>query len=482
MRLAITPANRRWWVLATMVGALSMLMLDTTVVSVALPTIEHDLGVSQTGVQWIVNAYLLAFAALVAVGGRLADLIGAERTFRAGAGIFIAASAACGVAPSAAVLVAARAVQGAGAAMMAPATSAIIMNAFGPSERGRAMGIYSGVSMIFLALGPLIGGTLTDLVSWRAVFFVNLPIGMLMLALARVTLPRPSAARSLAGMDWFGTALLVGSLGALVLGLMQGSSWGWESSAVVGLLGVGVVLLPPFVWWERRHPRPLVDLSLLGEGSFATVGAVLASVQFALTGVTIFGAIWVQGALGYEPITAGLSLLPLTLSLLICAPLAGRLYDRIGARIPLTAGSLLVAGGLASLAAVLADRRYELIVPGYVAIGIGLGLTISPGSTDAIATAPPPLRGAASGLVQTLRQVGGTVGIAVLGAIVAHVLADGGASRAVVQSAAVADAYWVAAMLMLAAAIGAAALIRPQARASADPAPAGAAVAAEAPV
>ena len=475
MRPAITQTNRRWWVLATMTGALSMLMLDTTVVSVALPTIEHDLGVSQTGVQWIVNGYLLALAALVAVGGRLADLLGAERTFRIGATVFIAASAACGVAPSQAVLVAARAVQGAGAALMAPATSAILMNTFGPSERGRAMGIFSGVSMIFLALGPLIGGTLTDVVSWRAVFYVNLPVGLVMLALARVTLPRRAAGWSVAGMDWPGTAMLVGSLCALVLALMQGASWGWESRDVVGLFAVAAALLAPFVWWERRCSHPVVDLSLLGEGSFAMIGAVLASVQFALSGVTIFGAIWVQSVLGYEPITAGLSLLPLTLSLLVCAPLAGRLYDRIGARVPLTAGSLLVAAGLASLASVLPDQRYELIVPGYVAIGIGLALTISPGSTDAIATASPPRRGAASGLVQTLRQVGGTVGIAVLGAIITHVLTKSGASRAAVQSAAVADAYWVAVGLMLLAAIGAAVLIGPRARAAATPAPAAAA-------
>src|SRR5262245_25283559 len=344
MRLAVTPDNRRWWVLATMTGALSMLMLDTTVVSVALPTIAHDLGLSQTGVQWIVNAYLLALAALVAVGGRLADLLGAERTFRVGAVVFLAASAACGIAPSEAAIIVARAVQGAGAALMAPASSAIVVSMFGPSERGRAMGIFSGVSMIFLALGPLIGGVLTDVVSWRAVFYVNLPVGLVMLALARVTLPRQTAARSLAGMDWPGTAMLVGSLGALVLALMQGPSWGWQSRPIVGLFATAAALLPLFVWWERRHPHPVVDLSLLGEGSFAIVGAVLASVQFALAGVSIFGAIWVQSVLGYAPIKAGLSLLPLTLSLLVCAPLAGRLYDRIGARVPLTAGSLLVAG------------------------------------------------------------------------------------------------------------------------------------------
>src|SRR5262245_21700643 len=290
MRLAVTPDNRRWWVLATMTGALSMLLLDTTVVSVALPTIARDLGLSQTGLEWIVNAYLLALAALVAVGGRLADLLGAERTFRIGAWVFLAGSAACGIAPSEAAIIAARAVQGAGAALMAPASSAIVIGAFAPKERGRAMGIFSGVSMIFLALGPLIGGVLTDVVSWRAVFYVNLPVGLVMLALARVTLRRPTAGRSLAGMDWPGTVMLVGSLGALVLALMQGASWGWDSRAVVGLLAVAAGILTAFVWWERRHPRPVVELSLLGERSFASVGAVLASVQFALAGVTIFGA------------------------------------------------------------------------------------------------------------------------------------------------------------------------------------------------
>src|SRR5262245_47568827 len=236
MRLAVTPDNRRWWVLATMTGALSMLMLDTTVVSVALPTIAHDLGLSQTGVQWIVNAYLLALAALVAVGGRRADLPGAGRPFRVGAVVFLAASAACGIAPSETAIIVARAVQGAGAALMAPASTAIVISMFGPSERGRAMGVFAGVSMIFLALGPLIGGTLTDLVSWRAVFYVNLPVGLVMLALARVTLRRGTGVWSLKGMDWPGTALLVGCLTALVLALMQGSSWGWTSSATVGLL------------------------------------------------------------------------------------------------------------------------------------------------------------------------------------------------------------------------------------------------------
>lgn len=455
--MRITDDNRRWWVLGTMTGCLSMLMLDSTVVGVALPVMGRDLGVSTTGVQWIVNAYLLSLAALVAVGGRLADLLGAERTFRIGAMVFVIASAACGLAPNEAGIIVARAVQGAGAALMAPATSAILMRVFGPEERGRAMGIYAGISMIFLALGPLVGGTLTDAVSWRAVFFVNLPVGAVMLALARVTLPRGAAPdRTQGGMDWIGVPLLVGALGALVLGLMQGSVWGWGSPVILGLLALSVVLAPAFVVWERRQARPLVEFGLLRAGSFAVVGAVLASVQFALAGVSIFGAIWVQTVLGFSPIRAGLSLLPLTVSLLITAPLAGRLYDRIGARVPLAAGGLLLAAGMGSMAAVMTRQRYGLIVPGYLAMGVGLGLTISPGSTDAMAAAPAHLRGQAAGLVQTLRQVGGTIGIAVLGAIVLHVERTGSPSEAI------SAAYWAAAGLLLLAAVAAALLIHPR--------------------
>src|SRR5262249_40635131 len=192
---ARTGTNGRWWVLATMTGALSMIMIDQTVVSVALPTMQRDLGLSAAGVQWVVNAYLLVLAVLVALGGRVADLLGAERTFRAGSALFVLASALCGLATGEAWIIAARGLQGVGAALMVPSTGALIVNAFAPRERGKAMGIYSGVSMVFLALGPLVGGLLTQGVSWRAVFYVNLPIGLRIVALAYVTLPRPPRPR-----------------------------------------------------------------------------------------------------------------------------------------------------------------------------------------------------------------------------------------------------------------------------------------------
>src|ERR1700760_2440297 len=202
---------RRWWVLATMTGALSMIMIDQTVVSVALPTMQRDLGLSTAGVQWVVNAYLLVLAVLVALGGRVADLLGAERTFRAGSALFVVASALCGLATGGTWIIAARGLQGVGAAMMVPSTGALIVNTFSPQERGKAMGIYSGVSMVFLALGPLVGGLLTQGVSWRAVFYVNLPIGVLIVALAHVTLPRRPRPQIPAGaIAWGGSPLLIG--------------------------------------------------------------------------------------------------------------------------------------------------------------------------------------------------------------------------------------------------------------------------------
>jgi EmrB/QacA subfamily drug resistance transporter len=494
----ITDANRRWWVLVTMTGSLSMILLDETVVSVALPTMQDDLALSTTGVQWVVNAYLLSLAVLVALGGRIGDLIGNERVFRIGALVFVLASAACGLAQGEAWIVIARIVQGAGAALMTPSSGAIVTNAFGADERGRAMGIYSGVSLIFLALGPLIGGSLVETIGWEAVFFVNLPVGLAMLALAHVTMPRDRAPAPAGGrIDWPGVPLLVIGLAGLVLGLMQGRSWGWGSPTVIALLAAAAVALPLFAWWELRAADPLVQLRLFRSRNFSVDNLVLALVQFGIVGVSMFGSIWVQDVLGFGPVTAGLSLLPLTLPLLALSVGTGRLYDRVGPRLPVAAGALLVAAGFGWLAVALHEVAYGWIVPGYVLIGVGLALVIAPASTDAMNAADRALRGQASGVVQTMRQVGGTLGIAVLGTLIANlvnhrvsdwvaadpsragdvgqiqtVLAnpdaapDHAADASVVEmlrdavTDAISSAYWVAAASLLAAAVLAGLLLR----------------------
>ena len=227
----LTAENRKWWILATMTGSLSMVLLDETVVSVALPTIQRDLQMSQNGLQWVVNAYLLALASFVAIGGRLNELLGQARILRLGAVVFV-------------------------------------VNAFDVKERGRAMGIYAGVSMISLAVGPLAGGLLTQGVSWRPVFWLNLPVGVAMLALAALTLP-PDEPEAGARMDWRGAFTLVPSLVMIVVALMQAQQWGWGSSATIGLLGGGVVLLMVFCVTELRTRSPLVQLSLFSNGNFS---------------------------------------------------------------------------------------------------------------------------------------------------------------------------------------------------------------------
>jgi EmrB/QacA subfamily drug resistance transporter len=466
--LAAAPAagsSRRWWVLATMTGALSMIMIDQTVVSVALPTMQHDLALSTAGVQWVVNAYLLVLAVLVAFGGRLADLLGAERTFKAGSALFVLASALCGFADNELAIVAARGLQGVGAAMMVPSTGALIMNAFGRSERGKAMGLYSGISMIFLALGPLVGGLLTEEISWRAVFFCNLPIGALLIVASHFTLPRrprPSIERG--AIDWVGIPLLVASLGSLVLGLMQGQDWGWSSPPVLGLLGTASVLAPVFLWWETRTAAPLVELSLYRLRNFGADSAILAGIQFALVGASVFGAIWSQQVLGFSAIRAGVGMLPLTLPLLVTAPIAGRLYDRFGPRAILAVGSALVGIGLAWLALHLHAHEYAWLIPGYVAMGIGIGMTISPATTDALGAAAAGQRSQASGVTQTVRQIGGVVGIAVLGAIVTGVSAVSPAATAATRVAAATNgviaAYWAGAAAMALVALVALVFVR----------------------
>jgi EmrB/QacA subfamily drug resistance transporter len=415
--------GRRWWILAAMTGTLSMILLDQTVVSVALPTIQRDLDTSQTELQWVVNAYLLSLAALVAVGGRLADMFNRVGVLIIGIVLFVCSSAACGLAQSETFLIAARALQGVGAALMLPPTGAIVINTFPLAERGKAMGVYAGISMIFLSLGPLVGGLFTEYASWRWVFWVNLPLGVITIGMILRTRPEgrvPAGQR----LDVPGLLTLVSGLIAIVLALMQSNTWGWGSPATILLLAGGLLLLGAFVALETRVPSPLVQLRLFLTRNFRGDTLVLFCIQFAITGITVFGAIYAQDLLDFSPVEAGLALLPLTIPVLIAAPLAGRLYDRVGPRIPVTVGMLLVGASLFWTAAVQHDFSYGLLVPGYIVTGIGLALVMSPSNTDAMNAAPSELRGQASGVVQTVRQVGGTVGLAIVGTIVANVQHD----------------------------------------------------------
>ena len=423
--LRVTDANRKWWVLVAMTGSLSMILLDTTMIGVALPTIQRDLNLPTVDLQWVVNAYLLSLAAFVSVGGRLADLVGPVRLNGTGVVVFALSSAAAGLAQGGDVLIAARAVQGIGAAAMMPASLAIVMNAFDPGEQGRAVGLRSGVSSVFLTLGPVVGGLLTQGVSWRAIFWVNLPVSVVTLALTWVAHPHGDRARAgVARLERVGVLLLVPGLAATVVALMEAAKWGWGSPATIVLLVTGAGLLAAFVLHEWHARDPLVDLRLFRSRALAVDGTVVFVIQFALVGLTVFGAILMQDLLGFTPVQAGLAIVPTTIAITLVAPLAGRLYDRVGARLPLALGTAATALGLAWTGAVIDRLSYAWLVPGYTAIGLGIALTSGPATVDALTAAGPALRGQAAGLIQLVRQLGGVFGLAVIGTVVAAVQHD----------------------------------------------------------
>jgi EmrB/QacA subfamily drug resistance transporter len=409
--------RRSWLILIAMTGSLSMIMLDQTVVSVALPTMTHDLRLSGSAAQWVVNAYVLAMAAAVALGGKLGTKIGPVTTFRFGVIGFLVASAACGLAPSGGLLVTARIVQGLAAALMTPVTASIVMAAFPTSMRGRAMGAYVGVSQIFLALGPLVGGTLTEWWTWRAVFWVNVPIGVAALALAHFAAPANPTRRA-ERISLAGAAMLTVGIGATVYGLQQASAWGWTSAGTIGVVGGGILVLAVFVWRQLGVREPLVDVRLFRNRAFVGDSIVLFTTQFGLLAMTLYASLYAQNLLGYSPIQAGFSALAMIAPLMVGAQLAGRWYDRSGARPPLLLGLTLATIGAAVWAIALPDISYWSKVPGMALVGLGLGFVFSPINTDALSRVAPADRPQASGIVQTVRQLGGTLGVAVIGSVI----------------------------------------------------------------
>ncbi len=425
----VRAGRGKYLTLVAMTGALSMILIDETVVSVALPSIQRSLDLSGTSLQWVMNAYLLTIAALVAVAGRVSDNVGRVRTFLVGVTVFVVCSALAGLATEGWHIISMRAVQGVGAALMIPSSQAIVTSAFPVRERGRAMGIYAGISLAFLALGPLIGGVLTEQFGWEWVFFVNVPMGGLTILLT--VLARPGGARlpSVGRFDWLGTVLLVGGLTALVFGLMQSSSWGWSDPAVALSVAGGLLAVALFVLVELEAAAPLIELSLFRSGNFSGDAAVLFIVQFALMGISVFGSIYSQDVLGFSPIEAGLALLPMTIPLLILAPRVGKLYDRIGPRGLVTAGCIAAAAGFAVSAVMVVDLDYWRLVPGYVLLGAGIAFIMTPSNTDGMNAAPANLRGQASGLLQSVRQVGGTLGIAALTSVILTLFRSGIADR-----------------------------------------------------
>jgi EmrB/QacA subfamily drug resistance transporter len=416
-RLRLSEHNRRWWTLGAMCFALFMIMLDNTAVNVALPSIQEDFDASLSALEWTVNAYTLTFAVLLITGGRLGDIFGRRRMFLFGVVVFALSSATIGFAPSDGWLVASRAVQGIGAAFMMPATLSIISNAFPPEERGKAIGTWAGVSAIALAVGPLLGGWLTEDVSWRAIFFINLPVAVGAVAVTLFATHESRDETVDRRVDIPGIAAMTVALTALVFALVEGNSWGWGSAGIIGLLALTVVALGAFVAIERRAPAPIVDFDALRSKQFLGANIVAFMVSFGMLAMFFFLALYMQNILGFSPLEAGVRFLPTTLMIVVVAPIAGRLTDRIGPRWLITIGLVLVAVALYELTLIDTGTTYGDLLPAFVVMGIGIAMTMSPMSTAAMNAVSRDKAGIASGLLAMMRMVGGTLGVAATGAI-----------------------------------------------------------------
>ena len=408
-----TPAGR--WVLVSTVLGSGMAFLDATVVNIALPAIGRDLGSGAAGLQWVVNAYTLTLAAFILLGGSLGDRFGRRRIFLTGVVLFATASALCGAAPDIGTLIAARAVQGIGGALLAPGSLAILQSSFASEDRGRAIGAWSGLGGLTGAIGPLLGGWLVEVATWRLIFLVNLPIAVAVVLVTVRHVPESADPGAVHRIDVAGTASAAVGLGGLTYGLTAWSAGGLSDPLVLGSLGLGVVALLAFVVVERRSSAPMLPLSLFRIKAFSAVNAVTFVVYAALSGVFFFVVVNLQVVAGFTPVGAGLALVPVTLLMLALSSRAGALSTRIGPRIPMTAGPLVGAVALLLLSRVGRGADYLTdVLPAVVLLGLGLSLTVAPLTSTALAAVSDRHAGLASGVNNAVARTAGLLAIAVL--------------------------------------------------------------------
>jgi EmrB/QacA subfamily drug resistance transporter len=399
-----------------------MTMLDNTGVNVALPSIARDLDIDISELEWIVTAYALVFAALLITGGKLADLLGRRKIFVVGLAVFTLSSLACGLAPSAGFLIGARAVQGIGAALMNPATLSIITATFPPRQRGQAIGIWAGVSALALAIGPLCGGLIVDNIGWNWIFFVNVPVGVLGILVSQWFITESRDTSHEQSIDIPGLLTSGAGLFALSYALIEGNQRGWMSGEILGLFASAAVLLVGFVVLEHRQRLPMLDLSLFRIGSFAGANLVAMLVSLGMFGVFFFVSLFVQNILGYSPTKAGAIFLPMTILIILIAPIAGKASDRIEPRWLMGGGMALVSVSLLFYQRVGVDSDFWTLLPAMVLGGIGMAMTMSPMTSVAMGSVPIDKAGVGSGVLNSFRQVGGSLGIALIGAILASYL------------------------------------------------------------
>jgi EmrB/QacA subfamily drug resistance transporter len=404
-----------WWVIAAAVLGSGIAFLDATVVNVALPAIEADLGGGLSGLQWTVDAYLLTLGSLIVFGGSLGDLYGRRKGFVAGLVTFSAASCLCGVAPNIGFLIFGRALQGAGGALLVPASLSMISASFNAGDRGPAIGAWSGLSGVSTALGPFVGGYLIDSVSWRLVFLINLPLAAIAVWLAQTRVPETKDAQAAARPDALGAVTLAAGVGGLVYALIQGPTVGFTSPSVLAAAGLGILGLACFIAIESRVTNAMVPLETFQSRQFVGANLVTLVVYAALGGAMFLLAIHLQRSLGYSALEAGAAFLPVTVLMMLLSPAAGRLAARVGARLPMTVGPMVVAVAMLLMARIDPGGSYtNTVLPAAVMLGLGLCLTVAPLTAAVLAAVDDHHIGVASGINNAIARLAALLAIAIL--------------------------------------------------------------------
>jgi EmrB/QacA subfamily drug resistance transporter len=459
----VTPENKKWWTLAAVSVGLFMIMLDNTVVNVALPSMRSSLHMTLSELEWVVAGYALTFAAFMLIGGKLADFLGRRLIFLVGLGIFTGASLACGMAPNGGFLIGARVVQGLGGALMNPATLSIITATFPPRERGKAIGIWAGVSAMALAIGPLVGGLLTQHVNWNWIFFINVPVGLLGLFVTPLFVDETRDTSADQRLDIPGLATSAVGLFALTYAFIEANSYGWTSGRIIGSFVLAAVALVTFILLERHQRAPMLDLSLFRNRTFGGANTAMLFVGLAMFGTFFYVSLYMQNVLHYSPVQTGASFLPMTLLVILVAPRAGALTDRIGSRWLVTAGMSLLTLMLLYYTQLGANESFWALLPALLIGGIGMGLTMTPTTAAAMSAVAVDKAGVGSAVLNSARQVGGSLGIAVMGSIVASGVSSSlkaGDTQSIAYLHGFHDALGVGAILLAAGAIVAATAIR----------------------
>ena len=415
--VALSSAPGRWVLAITVLGS-GLAALDATVVTIALPAIGRDFHTGVAALQWVMNGYALALAALLLIGGSLGDRFGRRKVYLIGIVWFALASAACGLATSAVVLIVTRVLQGAGAALLTPGSLAIMEASFRPADRVRAIGAWSGLSAIAIAAGPPVGGYLVSAASWRWIFFLNVPLAATVVALGARHLPESRDPDATGAIDYAGALAAVVFLTGITFALIEAPVLGWSSPAVLAMIVAGIAGLAAFLARERHAAAPMLPLPIFGARQFAAANAVTFLVYGALTGAVFLLPVMLQVVSGYSPLASGLALLPLTVILMALSARSGRLAARIGPRLPLSVGPTVTAVGLAMLTLATSGSSYFIyVLPAMVVLGLGLAITTAPLTATAMNSAPPQHSGIASAINNDMSRFGGLLAVAVLPAL-----------------------------------------------------------------